>query len=77
MEHSGIAGYRRLKDLDPELCQAIVRFSEDMTAQHDLPLAVSIEVKQALCQFALDMATRYATDYTLGIAWRRRKTRKK
>lgn len=61
MENSGVAGYLRLKQLDPALCQAIVRFGEELTARHNMEPAVSCDVKQALCQFAIDMATRIAT----------------
>lgn len=61
MDHSGIAGYLRLKQLDPALCQSIVLFGEELTGRHNLEPGVSSEIKQALCQFAVDMATRRAT----------------
>lgn len=61
MDNSGIAGYLRLRQMDPALCQAIVLFSEELTARHNLEPAMSCDVKQTLCQFAIDMATRIAT----------------
>lgn len=62
MDKSGIAGYLRLKQLDPVLCRSIVLFSEELTSRHNMDPAVSCEVKRALCQFAIDTITRYATE---------------
>lgn len=61
MDNSGIAGYLRLKRLDPALCRSIVLFAEELTGRHNLEPGVACEIKQALCQFAVDMATRIAT----------------
>lgn len=62
MDCSGIAGYLRLKDLDPALCRSIIVFGEQLTARHNLDPAVSCDIKQALCQFAVDTITRHATE---------------
>ena len=61
MRHSGIAGYKRLRDTDPALCREIVAFSEGLAEHHGVDLAVVAVIKQAMCQFALDTLTRYAT----------------
>lgn len=66
MDHSGIAGYLRLRDLDPALCRSIVVFGEELTGKHNLDPIVACDVKQALCQFAIDMATRIATRQVMG-----------
>lgn len=65
MEFSGLSGYLRLKQMDPGLAQSILRFSEGLTIRHNLHPRVSTDIKQALCQFALDMAVRQATLRTL------------
>lgn len=61
MEWSGTAGYLALRQIDPALCQSIVRFSEQLAARHNFEPAVSVDVKQALCQFAVDSITRRAS----------------
>lgn len=61
MDNSGIAAYLRLRDLDPVLCQSIVRFAEQITGRHNLEPAVAVDIKQALCQFAVDTVIRQAS----------------
>lgn len=65
VEYSRIAGYRRLREVDPALCQAVVKFSEDLAARYNLDLDMERDIKQALCQFAVDILTRLATEKVL------------
>lgn len=61
MDNSGVAAYLRLRDMDPILCRDIVRFAERLAERHNLEPVVSVEMKQALCQFAIDTVSRRAT----------------
>lgn len=73
MENSGVSAYLRLRDLDPVLCRDIVKFAEQVAVRHNLQPAVAVDMKQALCQFAVDLAIRRATrDCALPEAARRR-----
>lgn len=61
MNHSGVSGYKMLRRIDPRLCNSIVDFSERLVERHNLEPDVACDLKQALCQFAIDLATRGAT----------------
>lgn len=61
MEWSGIAGYLTLRQIDPALCQSIVKFSEQLAERHNFEPDVSVDIKQALCQFSVDSITRRAS----------------
>lgn len=77
MENSGVSAYLRLRELDPALCRDIVKFAERLAIRHNLPPAVAVDMKQALCQFAVDLAIRRATrDCALPEAARRRVMRR-
>ena len=60
MEYSRVAGYRRLREIDPVLCQAVVIFSENLAVRYNLALGMEREIKQAFCQFSVDTLTRLA-----------------
>lgn len=75
MENSGVSAYLRLRELDPALCRDIVKFAERLAIRHNLAPAVAVDIKQALCQFGLDMTIRRASESALAPERRRNRRR--